>query len=100
MEEVNRLLIKLVPGTTSATAPPLTDVTTLGNSVARHSPKLAADQGAGVPSLTEDQVAGIPPLLEDQAAAHRSLVLPSPSTEGQAGAPLIHGWSRGLLFGR
>ena len=80
LEEVNRLLIKPLPGMTSVTAPPftsvtappVTDVTTLGSSAAQLArvPPLTEDQVAGVPPLTEEQVAGMPPLLEDQAAAH------------------------------
>ena len=64
IEEVNRLLNKPLPGKIFVTAPPLTDVTTLGSP--------AADKVAGGSPLTEDQVAGMPPLLEDQAAAHRA----------------------------
>ena len=60
-------------------------------------------------SLT--MMAGVPPQPEDQAAAqtsklqprlpqvqpHRSVLLPNPSSKGQAGTPLLHGCSRGHL---
>ena len=112
VEEVNRLLFKPLPGMTSATAPPLIDVTTPGSAAARLLPNLAADHVAGLPPLTEDQLAGMPPLLENQATAHTSklqprlpqvnftavqlhrfLLLSNPPNEGQAGAPLLHDWS-------
>ena len=49
VEEADRPLFKPLPGMTSVTAPPLIDVTTLGSSAARLSPRQAADQVPKVP---------------------------------------------------
>ena len=49
LEEVNRMLVRLLPGKTTDTRPPLTNATTLGSSAARPLPQLVASQVAGLP---------------------------------------------------
>ena len=51
VEEVSRLLFRSLPGMTSVTASPPSDITTLGSSAARLPPKLTEDKAAGMPPL-------------------------------------------------
>ena len=78
--------VKPLPGNTSATGPPLTDVTTLGSSAALLLPQLVGQDEAG--GWRPEPQLDCPRLLEDVEEVNRILVKPLPGKTSATGPPI------------